>query len=130
MRLESGHETETPGSRECTAHRTRIAIGVRDLVVALHDAGPDLDADAARFAAHDDETPGGLDRVDDTRTVLLARLYRRSGDFTATTALKALDTFSAGVRADTRSSTPERLRRGGLSGNERARRWLHVGGTR
>ena len=113
-------------ARVSDANRERRAR----LVVALHDAGPDLDADATRFATHDDETPDGVDRVDNTRSALLARLYRRPGDFAATTALKALDTFSAGVRADTPSSTPERLRRGGLSGNERARRWFHVSGTR
>jgi hypothetical protein len=99
------------------------------LVVALHNAGPDLEAGAARFAAHDDETTGGIDRVDDTRTVLLTRLYRRSGDFAATTALKALDTFTAGVRADTPSSAPDRLRCEGLSYSERARRWLHISGA-
>ena len=86
-----------------TSEAARPSEASRDrrahLVVALRDAGPDLEAGAARFAAHDDETTGGVDRVDDTRRVLLARLYRRSGDFAATTALKALDTFSAGARA-------------------------------
>ena len=96
------------------------------LVVALHNAGPDLDAGAARFAALEDETTGDVDRVDETRTVLLARLYRRSSDFAATTALKALDTYSAGVRADAPSSAPERLRRAGLSSSDRTRRRLHL----
>jgi hypothetical protein len=122
MRQRSLVPESAPPSEANRARRAR-------LVVALHDAGPDLEADAARFAAHDDETPDGLDRVENTRTVLLGRLYRRSGDFAATTALKALDTFSAGVRADTPSGTPERLRRGGLSGTERTRGWLHVSRT-
>jgi hypothetical protein len=62
------------------------------LVVALRKAGPDLEP---MFIAGDQQTTLRVDCLDDARTVLLARLHRRSNDFSATTALKALDTFSA-----------------------------------
>ena len=62
-----------------------------------------------------------VDDLDDARTCLLDRLFRRSDDFTATAALQALNTFSAGRRADDRSDAPEHLRIGGLSSQERMR---------
>jgi hypothetical protein len=61
------------------------------------------------------------DDLEGAHTRLLARLFRRSDDFTATTALQALNTFSAGRRADDRSDGPEHLRIGGLSSLERKR---------
>jgi hypothetical protein len=79
-------------------------------VVSLYDAGLDVEA---TLIAGDDQTPR-VDDLDDARTTLLARLHRRSDDFSATTALKALDTFSAGRRAE----RP-------LNGEE-ARRWPRV----
>jgi hypothetical protein len=62
------------------------------LVVALRNAGPDLEP---MLITNDQQTTLRVDCLDDARTVLLARLHRRSNDFSATTALKALDTFSA-----------------------------------
>lgn len=64
-----------------------------------------------------------------TRAQLLARLHRRSDDFAATTALKALDSFAAEDRADHPSGAPERLQREGQSGIRRALRWLHISGA-
>lgn len=79
-------------------------------MVSLHDAGLDL---GATPIAGDDRTPG-VDDLDDARTKLLARLHRRSDDFSATAALKALDTFSAVRRAERPLTTQE------------ARRWPRV----
>jgi hypothetical protein len=56
-------------------------------------------------------------------------LTYHSNDFRATTALKALDTFTAELRADDPSDAPERLRREGQPGTATARRWLHLGGA-
>jgi hypothetical protein len=84
------------------------------LVVALRNAGLDVEA---TLIAGDDKTArvdgldDGVDGLDDARTKLLARLHRRSDDFSATTALKALDTFSAGRRAESPLTTQEARRR-------------------
>ena len=62
--------------------------------------------------------------VQDTRRELLNRLHRRSDDFAATEALRALDTYSAphhdphGPKSDS-----ERLVHAGLSANARMRAW-------
>ena len=67
--------------------------------------------------------------VEDARTCLLDRLFRRSDDFMATAALQALNVFSAGQRADDRSDSPGRLRLGGLSSLERMRHRTRAIGT-
>jgi hypothetical protein len=110
-----------PRGRERSEERARLAAAFRG-------AGADLE-DAATLVGQCDDPALLVDGLDDARTVLFARLYRHSNDFSATTALKALDTFSAGVRADAPSSAPERLRRQGQPGTEAARRWLHLGGA-
>jgi hypothetical protein len=51
--------------------------------------------------------------LDAARWLLLDRLFRRSDDFAATTALQALNTFSAGQRFDASTDAPTRLRAGG-----------------
>jgi hypothetical protein len=76
------------------------------LVVSLHHAGLDREA---TLIEGDDQT-WQLDDLDDARTKLLARLHRRSDDFSATTALKTLDTFSAGRRSE-KPLTAEEQRR-------------------
>lgn len=68
------------------------------------------------------------DDLEGAQTRLLARLFRRSDDFTATTALQALNTFSAGRRADDCSDAPEHLRIGGLSSLERMRHRIRANG--
>ena len=62
------------------------------------------------------------DDLDAARRVLLGRLSRRSDDFAATTALQALNTYSAGHRLDAPSDAPARVQRAGLSGLQRWRR--------
>ena len=59
--------------------------------------------------------------LDVARRVLLDRLFRHSNDFAATTALRALNTFSAEQHADALSAAPRRLRTAGLSGVDRLR---------
>ena len=81
---------------------------------------------AFRGAALDDTA---VDRLDETRSVLMGRLMRHSDDFTATSALKALDTFTADARTHAHSGAPDRLRHQGQSGTDTARRWLHLGGA-
>jgi hypothetical protein len=68
-------------------------------------------------------------RLDDARRSLLARLSAHSNDFAATTALQALNTFSAGQRADEHSDAPAHLRDSGLSGIDRLRRSTRTGGS-
>jgi hypothetical protein len=80
------------------------------LVAALQDAG--LGVEATRIAS-DEHTPR-VDGLDDSRTKLLVRLHRRSDDYRATSALKALDTFTAGRRAESPLTVEE------------ARRWPRV----
>ena len=70
----------------------------------------------------------GTDDLDEARDVLIDRLSRHSNDFAATTALQALNTYSAGQRADAPSDAPRRLRTAGLSGVDRMRR-SRVGGA-
>jgi hypothetical protein len=75
-----------------------------------------LDA-ALRAAAVD------ADDLDATnRRLLLTRLFRHPDDFAATTALQALNVFSAGQLTDAPSDAPARLRDAGLSSLERLRR--------
>jgi hypothetical protein len=76
------------------------------LVVSLRDAGLDREA---TLIDGDDQTCH-VDGLDDARTKLLARLHRRSDDFSATTALKTLDTFSAVRRAERPLSAEEQRR--------------------
>jgi len=95
------------------------------LVTALR--GADLGAAATVLAGAD--TASTVLALDDARNVLLLRLLRRSNDFGATTALKALDTFTADSRADDPSGAPGRLARQGQAGTQSARRWLHLGGA-
>jgi hypothetical protein len=102
-------------SRDDRNERARLAA-------VLRSAGPDLEATAAVLDSPDDAAAFRPDCLDDARRVLLARLYRRSDDFTATAALKALDTFSADVRADAPAAAPASLQRAGLSGLQRMRR--------
>jgi hypothetical protein len=64
----------------------------------------------------------GTDDLDAARRVLLDRLSRHSNDFAATTALQALDTYSAEQHADTASDAPAIVRTAGLSGVDRMRR--------
>jgi len=80
------------------------------LVVALRGAGLDLQA---TLIAGDDQTPR-VDDLADARTTLLVRLHRRSDDFSATIALKALDTYSANRRSESPLTAEE------------ARRWPRV----
>jgi hypothetical protein len=75
-----------------------------------------LDA-ALRAAAID---PDHLDAT--TGRVLLERLSRHPDDFAATTALQALNVYSAGQLTDAPSDAPARLRNAGLSAMERMRR--------
>jgi hypothetical protein len=79
-----------------------------------------LDA-ALRAAAID------VDDLGAARALLLARLSRRSDDFAATTALQALNTFTAGQRNDDPSDAPAHLRDAGLSSLQRMRRRRAVG---
>ena len=62
------------------------------------------------------------DDLDAARRVLLGRLSRRSDDFAATTALQALNTYSAGQRLDAPSDAPARVQRAGLSSVQHMRR--------
>jgi hypothetical protein len=89
------------------------------------DAGSDerRRLDVALRAAHLD-----VGDLDDARTRLLERLFRRSDDFAATAALQALNTFSAGQLGDQFSDAPEHLRMGGLSSLERMRHGTHANG--
>jgi hypothetical protein len=96
------------------------------LVTALQ--GADLD-EAATLVARDDDTASRVEALDHARRVLLSRLTYRSSDFRATAALKALDTFTAELRADEPSGAPARLRRQGERGTVTARHWLHLGGA-
>ncbi len=73
-----------------------------------------LDA-ALRAAGVDDD-------LDATRRVLLERLSRHPDDFAATTALQALNVYSAGQLTDAPSDAPTRLRDAGLSALARMRR--------
>lgn len=76
----------------------------RQLDLTLGAAGVDAeDIDAARWVLHD-------------------RLARHSDDFAATTALQALNSYSAGRRADAASDAPRRVRNAGLSSVQRVRR--------
>jgi hypothetical protein len=61
----------------------------------------------------------GTDDLDAARRVLLDRLSRHSNDFAATTALKALNTYTAGVHDSAPSSAS--VRAAGLSGVDRMR---------
>jgi len=61
----------------------------------------------------------GTDDLDAARRVLLDRLFRRSNDFAATTALKALNTYAAEQHSDALSSAI--VRTAGLSGLDRMR---------
>jgi hypothetical protein len=79
---------------------------------------------ALRSADLDDSAP-----LDDNRTALMGRLMRHSNDDAATTALVALDRFTAAVRADAHSGAPDRLLRQGRSGTGAVRRRLHRGGS-
>jgi len=72
----------------------------------------DLALDAATVGTHD---------LDAARHLLIDRLSRHSNDFAATTALQALNTYSAALRADAPSDAPRRLRTAGLSGVDRLR---------
>jgi len=62
------------------------------------------------------------DDLDATRRVLLERLSRHPDDFASTTALQALNVFSAGQLTDAPSDAPARLRDAGLSALARMRR--------
>jgi hypothetical protein len=62
------------------------------------------------------------DDLDVARWVLLDRLSRRSGDFAATAALQALNTYVSGQRFDAPSDAPARLQRAGLSSLQHLRR--------
>ena len=65
----------------------------------------------------------GTDDLDAARRVLLDRLFRRSNDFAATTALRALNSYSA----DASASTSTGVRTAGLSGVDRLRRSRKLG---
>ncbi len=56
--------------------------------------------------------------LDEARRVLLDRLTRHSNDFAATTALQALNSYSA----DAPTKDADRVRTAGLSGVDRLRR--------
>jgi hypothetical protein len=56
--------------------------------------------------------------LDEARRVLLDRLTRHSNDFAATTALQALNSYSA----DAPTKDADRVRKAGLSGVDRLRR--------
>jgi len=84
---------------------------------------PRRDLDFALDAA----TVGTAD-LDAARSVLLDRLSRHSDDFAATTALQALNTYTADERADALSDAPSPVRTAGLSGVDRLRP-SHGGGT-
>jgi hypothetical protein len=101
--------------------RTPSLEPVRDVEVGRRERAR-LDV-ALRAAAVD------ADSLDATRTVLLARLFRRPDDFAATSALQALNAFTAGQRADARSDAPAQLRAAGLSSLERLRRRRTVRAT-
>jgi hypothetical protein len=109
--------TDDPG-RE---HLTMAADDDRDararLAVVLRSAGPDLWEPATLLVAPDHDAGERRACLDDARALLLARLHHHSDDFTATAALKALDTYSAGLG----SGAPARLARSGLSGIQRMR---------
>jgi hypothetical protein len=68
-----------------------------------------------------------VDDLDEARALLLGRLSRHSDDFAATTALQALNTFSAGQRSDAHPAAPQHLRDAGLSSIERMRHRSPVG---
>jgi hypothetical protein len=103
----------TDSGRDAGAERSRLVTALR---------GADLDTSPL-------DSPLDASALDDTRTVLMARLMRHSNDFAATTALKALDTFTAATRANAVAATPDRVLRQGQSGTRTARRWLHLGGA-
>jgi hypothetical protein len=67
-----------------------------------------------------------VDDLDAARRNLLARLSLHSDDFAATTALQALNTFSAGLRTDHPSDAPTHVRDAGLSSLQRMRRRREV----
>jgi len=61
----------------------------------------------------------GTDDLEAARSMLLDRLSRHSNDFAATTALKALNTYTAAERSDALSGSPGPVRAAGLSGTDR-----------
>jgi hypothetical protein len=66
--------------------------------------------------------------LDATRRVLLDRLSRHSNDLTATTALRALNTYTAEQHAEAQSHARAVVRTAGLSGLDRLRP-SRAGGT-
>jgi hypothetical protein len=83
-------------------------------------AGADFAAMAAEITAQPEQAPRVLKHA---RSEVLRRLHRRSDDFAATEALRALDTYSAHLGSDGHSGDSERLVHAGLSGTARMRAW-------
>jgi hypothetical protein len=67
--------------------------------------------------------------LDGARTCLISRLSLHSDDYSATAALQALNTFTAGQRTDDGSGASAHLRVAGLSFVERMRGRTRANGT-
>jgi hypothetical protein len=91
------------------------------LVASLQSGGPELERTARELVAHSYQAAAILERV---RTRLLSRLHRRSDDFAATNALRAVNSATARLALSVGPAQSQRLRHCGLSSNERTRIWL------